>query len=172
MFAIGSSVVYKSEGVCVISDIRAECFGAPAGEQYYVLTPVRDSRSVLFVPVNNEALTAFMRELMSADEINKMVDELRGQRLELPPECRVRNNLFKDIISRGDRRELVVLVLTLSEKIEQTVAAGKKVGTTEMSAISRAERMLYEEFCATTDISSISQVVPFLRGELRLGSKE
>lgn len=172
MFAIGSYVVYRAEGVCVISDIRAECFGAPASEQYYVLTPVHDNRSTLFVPVNNHALTSFMRELMTADEINKMVDELGAQRLELPPECRVRNNLYRDIISRGDRRELAVLVLTLADKAEQTVAAGKKVGTTEVSAITRAERMLYEEFFITTNITSIAQIVPFLRGEFKLGPKE
>ena len=58
MFEIGSYVAYRSEGVCVISDIRAETFGAPNNsELYYILTPVRHTQSTLFVPVKNENLT-------------------------------------------------------------------------------------------------------------------
>lgn len=171
MLEKGSRVVYKSEGVCVISDIRSENFGSPNSDQYYILTPIRDGNSTLFVPVNNQKLTALMRALMSADEINTMVASLRGERLPLPSECRLRNNTFKEIILRGDRKELVVLVLTLAEKIEQLAEVGKKAGNTESSAIRQAIRMLYEEFSATTDVQSIDQIIPLLRGEITLGEK-
>ena len=172
MFEIGSYVAYRSEGVCVITDIREENFGTSSeSEQYYILTPVHHTQSTLFVPVKNRNLTALMRVLMSADEINEMATELRDQRLDLPAECRVRNNVFKEIISRGDRRELAVLVLTLAEKAETTLASGKKVGSTEAGALRRAENMLYEEFAVTTNIRSTNDVLAFLRGNVTLDPK-
>ena len=172
MFEKGSYVAYKSEGVCVISDIRAESFGAPNdNEQYYILTPIHHAQSTLFVPVKNEILTSQMRTLLTAHEINQMVAKIREDRLALPPESRARNNFFKEILSRGERRELAVLALTLADKIDAIIASGKKPGTTETSALYRAERMLFEEFEVTTDIRSIEQVVEFLRGKITLGEK-
>ena len=173
MFEIGSYVAYKSEGVCVISDIRAESFGAPNdNEQYYILTPIHHTQSTLFVPVKNEILTSQMRALLSVGEINQMAAEIREDRLALPPESRARNNFFKEILSRGERRDLAVLALTLADKIDTLIASGKKPGSTETSALHRAERMLFEEFEVTTNIRSIDQVVEFLRGKIELGEKE
>ena len=172
MFEIGKYVAYRSEGVCIISDIRAESFGADGTcAQYYILTPIHDKRSTLFVPVDNERLTSLMRALMSAEQINEMAAELRETRLEWIADCRSRNNEFREILSLGERRELAVLALTVADKIDETVAAGKKVGSTEASALRRALRMLYEEFSVTTDIRSAEDIIPFLRGEFALCDK-
>ena len=172
MFEIGSFIVYRSEGVCVVSDISIENFGMIGkDEQYYKLTPINDRKSTVFVPLANERLVAFMRPLMSAEEINKMADELRDERMEWLPDSRGRNNAFRDVLSRGDRRELCVLVNTVNERLEQIARAGKKAGSTELSALSKAEKMLYEEFSATTDISSIEQISLLLKGEIRLGER-
>lgn len=170
MFKIGSYVVYKSEGVCAISDVRAEDFGTP-GEQYYILTPLNDPKSTLFVPVANEKLTSLMRRLMSAEEINELAAAAREESMEWIADSRSRSNVFKEILALGDRRQLAVLARTLAERIAETLASGKKAGSTETGALRRAERMLYEEFSATTDISSPEDVLPFLRGEITLGAK-
>ena len=170
MFEIGSFVIYRSEGVCVVTDIRIENFGTIGKEeQYYILTPINDGKSTVFVPLANERLVSFMRPLMSADEINAMADGLRDERMEWLPDSRGRNNAFRDVLSRGDRRELCVLVNTVNERLEQIAVQGKKAGSTELSALSKAEKMLYEEFRVTTDISSIEQISLLLKGEILLG---
>ncbi|MBQ9112540.1 MAG: CarD family transcriptional regulator [Clostridia bacterium] len=172
MFKVGSYVSYRSEGVCVISDIRDESFGMIGKqEQYYILTPVGDSKSTVFVPLANERLVSYMRPLMSAREISEMLAEVRDCRMEWLPDSRARNAVFREILSLGDRRELVILVNTVSEKIEAVIAAGRKPGTTDLGALRRAEKMLYDEFSATTDISSADKIVPLLRGEIVIGDK-
>ena len=61
MFKVGTYVSYRSEGVCVISDIRMEAFNALGkSEEFYILAPIKDMNSVLYVPVNNEVLTSKM----------------------------------------------------------------------------------------------------------------
>ncbi len=173
MFKIGDSVVYRSEGVCVVSDIRSESFGGIGkSEEYYILTPVNDKKSTVFVPVNNERLTSMMRRLLNADELSTVIDGLRDERIEWVSDSRARSNVFREMLSSGDRRQLIILLNTVSERVDALREAGKKVGSTEANAYMKAERLLYEEFAATTDIQSQEKVVAVLRGEIRLRDKK
>ena len=84
MFEIGGYVIYRSEGVCVISDIRYENFGGSSkGEKYYILNPLNDRKSTVFVPVENDKLVGMMRKLLSASDIEEMVTELREERMDI-----------------------------------------------------------------------------------------
>ena len=172
MYEIGSYVIYRAEGVCRISDIRTESFGAIGeAESYYILSPVNDERSTLFVPLGNDVLLGFMRPLMSAEEICCLAKELREKRLEWIPESRVRNVRFRELLSVGDRREMIVLLNTVAERMAEMRAAGKKPGSTDENAFRRARRLLFEEFSATTDIGTEEDILPLLRGELTLRNK-
>ena len=173
MFKKGDRVIYKSEGVCEISDVRIENFGAiGSNETYYVLTPLKEGSSTFFVPVDNERLVGYIRRLLTAEEINGLTEELREERLEWIPDCRSRSTAFKDILSRGDRRELIVLYNTVWDKLQELRLMNKKAGSTELSTIDRAERMLYSEFAETTDISSPLQIGEVLRGAHTLSPKK
>ena len=164
MFEKGCYVIYRAEGVCMITDVRQESFGSVGDKkEYYILSPMREPRSTVFVPVDNEILVGYMRELMNAEQIMKMVEEQRQTRIEWTNDSRARNSAWKEILARGDRRELVTLINTLSEKIE---ASGKKPCSTDLNALRRAEKLLYDEFSATTDIQSVDDVIPLLNGTL------
>ena len=172
MFEIGSYVIYRAEGVCVISDIRKENFGSLGNEnEYYILTPVSNKSSTVFVPVSNEKLVSLIRPLMSAIEIERMLDEIRNDRIEWINDSRARNTAFKEILSSGDRRELCVLAITVFEKAEQITKNNKKVCPTDLNALRKAEKMLFDEFRATTDIKDVSDVIRAIKGEIKLKAK-
>ena len=173
MFEIGSYVSYRAEGVCVICDIREERFGALGdAAKYYILSPVGDEKSTVFVPMENEELLSLMRPLLSAEEILSLVSELRDERLEWIEESRLRNLKFREILSLGDRKQLIVLVNTVAEHNELVLSLGKKVGSTDENALYRAKAMLFEEFSMTTDLRLPEEILPLLRGERTLSSKE
>ena len=173
MYEIGSYVVYRSEGVCKISDIREESFGAiGAKELYYILVPQSNEQSTLFVPVNNEKLSSMIYRLLSADEINQLCAELSGKRMEWRSDIRTRNSYFRDILAVGDRVELILLANTVNDHICSMIKAGRKPGFTDINALTRAKKMLYEEFRVTTDIRSYEEIMPLLFGELQLKDKE
>lgn len=172
MYEIGSLVIYRSEGVCVVSDIREESFGTIGEkEKYYILMPVNDEKSTLFVPLNNEKLCSMIRVLLSADEIMSLCDELRDTRFEWIEDNRSRNTYFKDLLSVGDRRDVIVIVNTICDRIKQMNNSGKKVTGTDENTLYRAVKMLYDEFKVTTDISSEADIIPLLCGELKLAEK-
>lgn len=173
MFEKGSYVTYRSEGVCIIIDIREENFGAGNGaEDYYILAPISDIKSTVFVPVNNERLVGYMHRLLQADELNGIISELREERLEWIPESRARNAAFKQLISRGDRRELIVLLNTLYDKIGEMKKTGKRVGTTDLGAMHKAETLLREELMMTTDFRLQDKLIDLLRGNISLVDKK
>ena len=173
MFKKGDKVIYKAEGICEISDVRLENFGAIGNEEtYYVLTPVKEGSSTFFVPVGNERLVSYIRPLLSAEEITNMLVELRNQRFRWIPDTRSRSTNFKEIISRGDRRELVVLCHTIRDRLAELREMGKKAGNTELGSLDRAEWLLYVEFAHTTDISSPMDINAVLRGDITLNNKK
>ena len=172
MFEIGSYVSYRAEGVCVISDVREERFGTLGNvTKYYILSPIGDEKSTVFVPMDNEVLVAMMRPLLSASEILALVESLREERMEWIEESRLRNLRFREIFANGDRQQMIVLLNTVAEHSEMIRAMGKKVGSTDENAQYRAQTMLFEEFSVTTDLSSPDDVLPLLRGERTLHDK-
>lgn len=145
-YSVGACVIYRSEGICDIVDIRREKFAGGAEGEYYILSPRNDPNSIVCVPVDNERLTGYIRNLLSAEEIRALIAEVKDKRLEWIPESRARSAFFKEILSVGDRRELIVLVNTVREQIKIKEASGKKPGTTDTGAVYKASKLLREEF--------------------------
>ena len=145
-YSVGMCVVYRSEGLCDIVDIRKEKFAGGSEAEYYILSPRNDSNSIVCVPVDNERLTGYIRRLLSAEEIRALIAEVKPLRFEWIPESRARNTYFKEILSVGDRRQLIVLLNTVREQIKIKEASGKKPGTTDTGAVYRASKLLREEF--------------------------
>lgn len=165
-FAVGDAVVYRAEGVCDVVDIRNENFGARNdGAKYYILSPRNDSNSMLYVPVDNETLTALMRPILKKEEIFTLVRDLRGERLVWIPDSRARNTKFREILSLGDRREVIVLLQTVREHIEKVTLAGKKPGSTETNAMYRATKLLRDEFSMAFSMTSDEDLFALLDGD-------
>ena len=168
MFAVGDYVSYRSEGVCVVSDIRTEEFNALGkSEEYYILAPLKDMNSVLYVPVNNEVLVAKMQPLLSADEICALADELRGELMDWIDDSRARNAALREILAGGNRRELIVLVNTILDRISRSAEIGRKITAGDENTLKRAKRMLLDEFAATTDLSTDEELMGVLEGSYR-----
>ena len=166
MFTKGSYVVYKAEGVCVVSDVRAERFNALDKETYfYILSPLKEPKSLIYVPVDNKELTSMMRPPLLEEEIYSLAEELCEERIELFPESRLRSAQLREILGRGDRRELIVLINTLVDFMDTAKQRGKKLGVTEINACNRASRLLVEEFSLNSDIDSAEKLLAVISGK-------
>ena len=112
--------------------------------------------------MDNERLTSMMRPLLSEKEIRELIAELRDKRLEWIDDSRARNTKFKDILSEGDRREVLVLLNTVRERIAMNEANGKRSGTTDTGAFSRACKLLRDEFSPAIPLRTDEQLLALL----------
>ena len=143
-----------------------ERFGVLPEKEYYILTPLSDEKSTVFVPVDNEELVGMMRPLLSAEEIRELAEQLRGETLEWIPNSRARSAYYRELLAGGDRKDLIRLVNTLISHGEEAAANRKKTSSTEEYFLRTAVKMLYREFSVTAALGAEEDILPLLRGEL------
>ncbi len=148
MFQIGQVVSYGATGVCTIEDIRYESLSRAGTrkQEYYVLRPVSAPTCATFVPTGNPKLLAKMRNIFSKQEIDALLDSIRGTRLEWIPDTRQRTEAFSRILSGGITAELLMLISCLYLEKRARAQVGRKFCATDEKLLSTAERMVSEEF--------------------------
>lgn len=168
MFEIGSHVVYGSQGVCCITDIRCENLTGEA-KDYYILSPVDDPKMVIYVPSDSAALTAQMRALLSPDELVSLIrDGHNDDTLEWINDPRVRSEMFKNILQSGDRRMIFRMLRTLHERREAQQSCGRKLYAADEQVFERAEKLLHGEIATILKIRP-DQVQDYIASQLAVG---
>ncbi len=164
MYKVGDIVIYKSEGVCRVSDIEVKTFRDKEIE-YYVLKPVYKENSEIFVPKNNIELVSKMRQVLTREEIINLIKSMPDEDDIWIENENQRKEEYKQLIASGDRTKLIRLIKTLFNHKQKQKEAGKKLHITDDRLLKDAEKVLYDEFAYVLNISQ-NQVVPFIVGEL------
>ena len=154
MFNKNDYVNYSTNGICKIEDIRAIPFDANAKERTcYVLKPVYQNASTIFVPVDNDKLSVKMRPVLSAEEIDKIILDIKNQEMHWIKDRKKRMEKFQDILQRRDEKELLLLVSCLYFKSGELE---KGLASTEEEILKKAENIVEQEFSFSLKISSDS----------------
>lgn len=160
---IGSTIIYGTQ-VCRITDKAPRTFGKVTRD-YYVLTPVSDERNAIFVPADNENLIAKMKKILSPEEIKALIATLPREETPWIDEDKERAVAFKEIMDRGDRKEIMLMIKALFTRKQELEAKGRRLHSADEMMLSRAERVIYEEFSLVLDIKK-EDVVPFITAEI------
>ena len=146
---IGTYVMYSKTGVCLVKEQTVM-----GGGQYYVLVPVSDSRSSVYVPCDNTELVARMRPLLTREEIEGLLSAADEVRLEWVDDRAERAALYRTIVSGGDRRELIRLIGCLMRKKRERTELGKRLSSMDESFLQESVRLVQEEFSMVLGISA------------------
>lgn len=167
MFQIGEVVSYGATGICTIEDIREEALSRAGTRKqtYYILRPNASPTCITYVPVTNETLTAKMRRVYTRDEIDRLIDSIRGQKLLWIEDTRRRADAFGQILSKGISGELLKLIACLYLEKRSRAKGGKKFCATDEKLLSSAERMVSEEFSYSLQIPQ-NQVSAYIAEKL------
>lgn len=146
-FGVGEYVVYGTSGVCCIDDIRV-CRLSPdlPMEEYYILKPVGNPSSRVFVPRINERLCSKMRAVMTKNEIDDVIASLSGCKMNWIDDRKLRTSEFKSILLRGDRRELILLIRCILYHKQELEKTKKKVSSADSDILQAAEKAIRDEF--------------------------
>lgn len=75
MFSINDTIIYGNYGICTIIGKQNMTVDSVTGS-YYVLKPVFEDSSTLYLPVGNEKTEEKMRRILSAEEIYAIIKEI------------------------------------------------------------------------------------------------
>ena len=107
------------------------------------------------VPVDNALLTGRMQPLRTAEEIDRMLETASQQEMLLwEPERKVRNAMFRSMLSDGDAPSLLRMIRCILLQEKKLRAHGKHLSAMDENACRDAERMLNEEFAFTLGLSA------------------
>ncbi|MBQ5744098.1 MAG: CarD family transcriptional regulator [Ruminococcus sp.] len=151
MFCVGQTVLYGSNGVCMVDDVTEKRIGKTK-IQYYVLKPLCNNTSTLFVPTANQQLVSKMRRILTEDEAEAILRNL--------PPCgdwndnkQERSEQFRAIITEGSCVELIRLIRLVRTHGQEQLAGGKRLHISDERFLKEAEKMICEEFSLVLHIS-------------------
>ena len=144
MFERGDYVKYGAQGIFRIEGVRSMRFGpGRAEERYYVLQPVAEGGAQVFVPAARELLTGRMRPVPTAEEIDSMIQSVRGQSLPWISDRKERTAGYKQILARRSEPELLLLVDCL---YLQSCRRAKGLSPGDAQLLKQAKEIIDEEF--------------------------
>ena len=157
---INDYVVYKRYGICQVEDIRYEKL-IDDEKLCYVLNPLYENKSKVFLMVDSPAAKDSMHPVLTKEEIDKTIEETEKLDETWVTDAKKRQQQFEQILSGGDRVEILWIVKILGMHKAKTEKEGKKFYASDERIFSRATKMITEEFAFVLDIKP-SEVVPYI----------
>lgn len=164
MLNLKDTVLYGTTGVCTVESIEEKKFGKEV-RQYYVLKPIKQSTSTVFIPADNQNLLSKVRELLTPDEIRDIIKSLPQEPDIWFNDESERKTKYSEIIASGDRKACLKLIRTLCNRQKELSLCGKRLHLADERALKEAQRLIHDEFSCSLNIS-VDEVVSYISNEI------
>lgn len=152
MFSINDVVLYTTYGICKISNIKEETFLGQT-ESYYVLNPLYEANTEITLPVNNPMTNLRLHPLLDINSVNDIINQIPFIESYWIERDNDRKTQFNDKIKSGDRIELIRIIKSILNHIEEIKLKGRKLHATDEAAMRDAEKLIVDEFSYVLGIS-------------------
>lgn len=164
MFNIGDTVIYGAQGICKIEEkIQKDLKGKMT--EYFVLKPIYEKSSTIFLPLENDVLMSRMRPILSKDEVLDIINTIPSKETIWIENENLRKTKYGEILVRSKPIELVQLIKTLFLHEKKQKQIGRKFHLTDEAFLKDAEKILYSEFAYVLNIKT-NEVIPFITEQL------
>jgi CarD family transcriptional regulator len=145
VFQVGDKVVYPMHGAGIVESIEEREILGEKQEYYVLYFPVMKIK--VMIPTKNVEQMG-LRQVISRDEVDKVMDVLNGDQTSMPANWNKRYRLNMDKIKSGDIYEIadVVRNLTLRDREKGLSAAERKM-------LNSARQFLISELMLSTNVS-------------------
>lgn len=161
MFQVNDVIIYGAQGVCIITDIEEKTVNH-VKKTYFVLKPVGDKGSTIFVPTDNELALRKMRRPLTKDEIHKLIDSMRSENAVWIANENERKERYKNILAKGEHLELIKMVKAIYAHKKEREAEGKRLHMSDERFFKDAEQILYNEFQYVLDLGSKDDLINYI----------
>ena len=164
MFEINDPIFFSGTGVCRITGIQAVKFGTMEEQECYVLKPVADPSSCLYIPVMNDEVQSDIRPVLTQEAVSHLIHMMPQEESIWISNDRDRCKDYLAKIQSCDSRQLIKIIKTLY--IEKNInSKTKRLNTSDAKIMSIAEKLLYEEFAFVLGIDP-KEVVSYIRDRI------
>ncbi len=148
-------VVYASNGICLIEDIKKMSFirGEPE-KVYYILKPLNDKNSTIYIPEDNELLLGKMRNIITKGEIEAIITDVKKADIEWIDDRKLRSASYREILSNPHPAVLLPLVKGISKKNAELSETGKKLAAADKDAFEISLGYIRDEFAFALGIKA------------------
>lgn len=155
MYQIGDKIIYGSNGVCEIEEIKMiEVPHTSEEKAYYIIKPVFQECRIS-VPTDTKM---FMRPIISADEANALIDGI--PQVDAKPyyntALRQLQEYYEKKLSTHECGDLVEMTISLHRKREEVLSQKRKFGAIDERYMKRAEDLLFGELSVALGIEKHS----------------
>lgn len=145
MYKKGEHILYGLHGVCKIDAIEKKRFG-DVFHDYYILKPVFDQGSTIFVATQKESLISKMIPLLNKDDICTLIDQLPDIEVCWIDNEQVRKETYKQILEGNNRRSQLSVFKTISLHRHKLLTQKRKMHSCDEILLKNYEKRLYGEF--------------------------
>ena len=164
MYQIGDQVVYGIHGVCRIADQEKRVVDRKM-VTYLVLEPEGQEGSRYLVPIHNQTAMGKLRPMLTQEQMEELLHSEEVRTLHWIRDENQRKNTYRELITSGDRAELLRMIYTLYNHRKTQNAAGKKVHLADDNFLRDAEKLLSSEISVVMEIPQ-DEARNYLRNQL------
>lgn len=161
MFKVNDIIIYGAQGVCEIVAIEEKSISV-GKRKYFVLRPINDQGSTIYVPADNSSVLKKMRRLLTVSEINDLIDAMPGEKTVWIDNVNERKECYKKLLTSGDRSALIQMIKTLYAHKKEREAAGKRLHMMDEHFFKDAEQILYNEFQYVLKLNSKDDLMEYI----------
>lgn len=144
MFNIGDRIVYPMHGAGIIENEETKEILGEERRYFIMRMPIGDMK--VMVPVDNVEEVG-VREIINKEEMEEVIDVLKGNRTDMPQNWNRRYRLNMDRIKSGDIYEIAAVVRNL-----MLLDSEKGLSTGERKMLNDAKQMLVSEMVLVCEL--------------------
>ena len=150
-YQINDTVFYGTNGVCRISAIEQLTF-SETPDDYYILQPVYNNSSTIFVPLGNPTLCGRMRPILSEEELRTLLRRMTDDEPDWIEDNHMRRAVYGEILQTADPEKVLAVLRSLYLRSQSLRQKKKRLHISDEKLFNDAERMVHEEIAYAAGI--------------------
>ena len=153
MFEKHEYVFHESGGICQVADIcKSPLDNMPADRDYYILQPLQDANSVIYVPVDSNCI--FLRRLINRQAAEELLSKMSSVEIIDEKNPKLLRAKYIETLRTHDPLEWVRVIKTVEARIKLLAARSQRISETERSFLERAKKNLYGELALSLEMDA------------------
>ena len=165
MYESGTYIVYGVQGVCKVIGTEKQLVNRKRTE-FLVLEPLVKSESRFYVPTQNPTAMNKILQVLSREDLESLIASP-----QLREDCwvsheNIRKQQYRELLSSGNRMQILRMVCALYRYKDEQIAAGKKFHQIDDNFLRDAERLICSEISLVME-KTMEESREYLRSNLR-----